>query len=168
MFVRREHRRICHLCFGFPSNSHVIPEPLFSKDHESKLWSPLGFISPFSTNEKAGKPVRFGNPAIFKPHRFLWLFDYCGFTNPLLTLAKSRSSHLRMPDEIQRPVASGPTLTSGLALSIESILAQWEDMSKEKPDRTISPMRPFVVKLLFGSKHGLLLLEKRDVPFYLF
>ncbi|MFX1555549.1 MAG: hypothetical protein ACFFBV_16615 [Promethearchaeota archaeon] len=53
-------------------------------------------------------------------------------------------------------------------MSIESILAQWEDMSKEKPDRTISPMRPFVVKLLFGSKHGLLLLEKRDVPCYLF
>jgi len=78
------------------------------KDYEFKGWNRLRFISSFSGNKKAGKPVRFGNPAIFKPHRFLWLFDYDGSTNPLLTLAKSRSSHLGIPNEIQRPVASGP------------------------------------------------------------
>jgi hypothetical protein len=40
--------------------------------------------------------------------------------------------------KIQRPVAFRPTLTDGLALSICPILAGWEDMSKEKPDRAIS------------------------------
>jgi hypothetical protein len=35
-------------------------------------------------------------------------------------------------------VAFRPTFPDGLALSIESILAEWEDMSKEKPDRAIS------------------------------
>jgi hypothetical protein len=34
-------------------------------------------------------------------------------------------------------VAFRPTLADGLALSIESILAGWQDMSKEKPDRAI-------------------------------
>jgi hypothetical protein len=76
-----------------------------------------GFITSFPPNKKAGEPLRFGNPAIFKPHKSLWLFDYCGSTNPPLTLAKSRSSHLKMPIEIQRPVAFRPTLTSALALS---------------------------------------------------
>jgi hypothetical protein len=35
-------------------------------------------------------------------------------------------------------VAFRPILGDGLALSIEFILAGWEDMSKEKPDRAIS------------------------------
>jgi hypothetical protein len=34
-------------------------------------------------------------------------------------------------------VAFRPTLASGLALSNEAILAGWQDMSKEKPDRAI-------------------------------
>jgi len=50
------------------------------------------FYLVFPSNKKAGEPFRFTNPAIFKPHRFLWLFDYCGSTNPLPTLAKSRSA----------------------------------------------------------------------------
>jgi hypothetical protein len=39
--------------------------------------------------------------------------------------------------KIQRSVAFRPTLTDGLALSLESILAGKKDMSKEKPDRAI-------------------------------
>jgi hypothetical protein len=35
-------------------------------------------------------------------------FDYCGSTNPLVTLATLLRSHLRIPNEIQKPVASGP------------------------------------------------------------
>jgi hypothetical protein len=58
------------------------------------------FYLAFFPNEKAGIPLGFGNPASFKPHRFLWLFNYYGFTNPLLTLANSRYSHSIVPPEI--------------------------------------------------------------------
>jgi hypothetical protein len=79
-----------------------------------------------------------GNLAIFKPHRFFWLFDYDGSTNPLVILAKSRTSQLGIPNGIQRPVAFRHTLTDGLSLSTEPILTGWEYMSKQKPDRAIS------------------------------
>jgi len=50
----------------------------------------------------------------------------------------------------KNPCPPVPTLTSGLALSIEIILAQWEDMSKEKPDRATSSKKVPTQALSFG------------------
>jgi len=98
----------------------------------------MSFNSSFSSNEKAGEPLRMGNLAIFKPHRLFWPFNYDDPNNPLVILAKSRTSQLGITNGIQRPVAFRHTFTDGLALSTEPILAGWEYMSKQKPDRAIS------------------------------
>jgi len=98
----------------------------------------MSSISSFPSNEKAGEPLRLGNLTIFKPHRLFWPFDYDGSTNPLVILAKSRTSQLEIANGIQRSVAFRQTLIDALALSTGPILAGWEYMSKQKPDRAIS------------------------------